>query len=212
MDTVVYISRHSEGFMKSIDEYNSLDSFQIKNEKNPLSVNGEEKARKLSECDELKNIDIVYSSHYVRTISTAKYIAEKNNLRLNIDSRFGEREFGINDFNELPNDFFVHQFKDWNYKLNNGECLLEVQERMINALTDILNYNKGKRIVIVSHGTALSAMLKKWCDIKLNETTQLGEIYFNGKLIFDGNWRAPELFKLVFDDDNNLKSIVNICY
>lgn len=212
MDTVVYMSRHSEGLMKFIDEYKSSDTFQIKNEKNPLSVEGEEKAKKLSECSELTNIDVIYSSHYVRTIATAKYIANKNSLKLNIDSRLGEREFGINDFSELPQDFFEHQLKDWNYKINDGENLFEVYERMNESLTKILTNWKGKRIVIVSHGTSLSVMLSKWCDIRLNETSKLVEIYFNDELVFDGNWKAPELFKLVFDEGNNLKSIVNITY
>ena len=212
METVVYISRHSEGFMKYIDEYKSLDSFQTKNEKNPLSVNGEEKAKLLSECAELKNIDVIYSSHYVRTISTAKYIAYKNNLKLNIDSRFGEREFGINNFNELPSDFFEHQFKDWDYKIGDGESYSEVYNRMNDGLMEILNTWKSKRIVIVSHGTALTVMLKKWCELRENHDTRLIEIYFKDELVFDGNWKAPELFKLVFDENNELKTIININY
>jgi len=212
MDTIVYIARHSEGLMKYIDEYNSLDSFEIKNEKNPLSVVGEEKARKLSECSELTNLDKVYSSHYVRTISTAKYIADKNNLKLNIDYRFGERKFGVNDYSQLPRDYFTRQIEEWDYKINNGECFNEVRDRMLSALIDVLNINKGKKIAIVSHGTSLSMVLSKWCDLKVNNQTQLIEIYFNNELVFDGNWQAPELFKLVFDEENNLKSIKNIKY
>lgn len=212
MDTIVYIARHSEGLMKFIGEYKSQDSFQIKNEKNPLSVNGEEKAKKLSECEELQNIDVVYSSHYVRTISTAKYIAHKNKLKLNIDYRFGEREFGINDFSDLPSDFFSHQIEDWDYKIDSGENLNEVRQRMNAALTDVLNLHNGKRVVIVSHGTSLSTMLSKWCDIIFNETSQLVEIYFKDKLVFDGNWKTPELFKLVFNEEGNLQDIKNIIY
>ena len=212
METVVYIIRHSEGLMKFIDEYNSFDSFEIKNEKNPLSVSGEEKAKKLSQCDELINIDMIYSSHYVRTIATAKYIGERNNLKLNIDYRFGERRFGINDFKELPRDYFTRQIEDRSYKINGGECFNEVRDRMLEALIDVLGNNLGKRLTIVSHGTSLSMMLSKWCDLKVNNQTQLIEIYFNNELVFDGDWQAPELFKLVFDEENNLKSIKNIKY
>ena len=187
METIVYIARHSEGLMKYIDEYNSLDSFEIKNEKNPLSVVGEEKARRLSECSELIGLDKIYSSHYVRTISTAKYIADKNNLKLNIDFRFGERKFGINDFKELPGNYFIRQIEDRSYKINDGECFNEVQERMLSALMEHLSNNHGKRLLIVSHGTSLSMMLAKWCDLKVNTQTQLIEIYFNNELAFDGN-------------------------
>ena len=52
-------------------------------------------------------------------------------------------------------------------------------------------------------------MLKTWCNILLNEETKLIELYFNDKLVFDGNWNCPELFELEFDN-NNLISISNI--
>lgn len=47
--------------------------------------------------------------------------------------------------------------------------------------------------MIVSHATALTAMLRKWCEIKTSQEKDL-EIYFNNKMIFKGNWKAPELF------------------
>ena len=83
---------------------------------------------------------------------------------------------------------------------------------MNEVLNEILNDNRDKKIAIISHGTAISTMLKKWCDIRLNEKTKLIEIYFNNILVFDGNWKCPELFKLEFDDDDNLVNIENIKY
>ena len=65
----------------------SSEISQIKNEQNPLSDNGEILAQELSNIAEFKNIDVLYSSNYVRAISTAKYIAEKNNIKINIDER-----------------------------------------------------------------------------------------------------------------------------
>ena len=143
-------------------------------------------------------------------MATAKYIAKKNNILLNVDERLGERKFGVNDMSELPQTFFEDQFRDWDYKLPNGESANDVSKRMNEVLSEILENNKDKKIAIVSHGTAISTMLHKWCDIKLNEEKKLIEIYFNDKLVFDGNWGCPELFKLEFDDNNNLISIKNI--
>lgn len=208
--TLVYISRHSQPFSDFINSYNANDLFQIRNEKNPLSVEGELKAKKLSEYSELENIDVIYSSHYVRTMSTAKYIAEKNKIKLNVDERFGERKFGINNWSELPKDYFIHQGLDWDYKIGNGESLNEVSIRMKEALNEILNKYKDKKIMIVSHGTALTAMLKYWCDIKFNYDTELFNYYFNNELFFDGKWETPELFRLEFNDSNDLINIENI--
>lgn len=208
--TIVYISRHSQPFRKFFGEYKVNEIEQIRNEKNLLSVDGEKYAEQMSNLPELLKVEILYSSHYVRAMSTAKYIAEKNNIILNVDERLGERRFGVNNMSELPSTFFEDQFRNWDYKLTNGESVNEVSKRMNEALSEILDVNRDKKIAIISHGTAISAMLKKWCNIKLNEETKLVEIYFNNELVFDGNWKCPELFKLEFDDNNNLISIKNI--
>ena len=78
---------------------------------------------------------------------------------------------------------------------------------MNEVLLEIINNNKDKTIAIVSHGTAISAMLKTWCNILLNEETKLIELYFNDKLVFDGNWNCPELFELEFDNNNLIRVI-----
>lgn len=208
--TIVYISRHSQPFKKFLGAYKVNEIEQIRNEKNLLSVDGEKYAEQMSNLPELLKAEILYSSHYVRAMSTAKYISEKNNIILNVDERLGERRFGVNNISELPSTFFEDQFRNWDYKLTNGESVNEVSKRMNEALSEILDVNRDKKIAIISHGTAISAMLKKWCNIKLNEETKLVEIYFNNKLVFDGNWKCPELFKLEFDDNNNLISIKNI--
>ena len=193
--TTVYISRHSKPLkLKGIDT-----------ELIPLDVDGEARAKKLSELFELNNIDVLYSSHYARCIDTAKYISSINDIMINIDNRLGERKYGIN----IPNNFEELQFRDWNYKVEEGESLNDVSLRIQDALLEILDANKDKKIMIVSHATAISAMLSKWCSVRLNDETKLIEIYFNDGLVFDGNWKAPELFKLEFND-KELISIKNI--
>lgn len=209
MKRVIYIARHSKPFRDLLGQYISDESEQIRNEKNPLSVQGELAAKKMSELEELSTVKVLYSSQYVRAMSTAKYIAEKNNIKLNVDSRFGERRFGVNNINELPKDFFEDQFRNWDYKLPDGESLNETSTRIKAGLFDLLDSLEEDAAMIVSHGTALSVMLSEWCNIKLNEETKLIEIYFNNRLVFDGNWKCPELFKLTFEN-NVLIDIKNI--
>lgn len=90
-DTVIYLIRHAE----TVDENgirNTNENPQMINEKEILSVEGEEQSKKLSEYKELKNIDIIWSSSYTRAKATAKYIAYKNNLSINLDDRLCERK------------------------------------------------------------------------------------------------------------------------
>lgn len=203
--TTIYLIRHS----KSLKVNNSLnsDNLQIQNEKQSLSIEGEQIAQKRLNNNELGNIDVLYASNYVRTIQTAKYIADKNNLNINIVSDLGERKLGITTWEELPDGFERKQFLDEEYKIGNGESQKEVRERMHRIVMKIINENKGKRIVIVSHGTAISYLLKKWCDIEIEDDKM--KYSFNGKILLHNYFDYCETFKLEFDS-NKLVDIQNI--
>ena len=196
----IYFMRHSEPL--KVVNINNNDSLQIQNEKWGLTVNGEKLAKKKSQLNELTNFDMVISSNYVRAISTAKYFTKE---KLFIDENFGERKFGINNWEELPKDFGKKQFEDFNYKLPNGESINEVIEREYNSLVSILNNYHDKKILIIGHATALASLFSKWCEIDYT-----GIYKFDGKQFFDGKWNYCETFKLEFDDDNDLIDIKNI--
>ena len=87
----IFLIRHSEQLkLKGIQ--NLKETAQINNEKIILSVNGENKAKLISNLKELQNIDKLWSSNYVRAISTEKYLAENNNIDINVDERLNERK------------------------------------------------------------------------------------------------------------------------
>lgn len=210
--TTVYLIRHSEK-NRNVININNNDSFQLTNEKITLSVNGEKKANLLSYSSEMQDIESVFSSNYVRAVETAKYIAEKNNTNINIIEGFGERKYGIDSLDDIIENFEKKQLIDENYKLKNGESQKEVRDRMYNSLMYVIKNYREKRIAIVSHGTAMIFLLGKWCDISLVESidNKLNtKIVFNDTPVFEGNLDAPEVFKLVFDENDNLTIIENI--
>ena len=91
MTATIYLIRHS----KQLKDYGTIltnESHQEQNEKIILSVRGEVEAKNLSKNKELEEISEIWSSSYVRAIETAKYIAEKNSLKINIDSSLNERK------------------------------------------------------------------------------------------------------------------------
>lgn len=204
--TTVYLIRHSlqlreKGIM------NVEESDQLINEKIILSVEGEEKSKEISEIDELQNVDVIWSSSYVRAKQTAKYIAEKNKLDINIDSRLNERKLGdLNDLKGLgknkQHSFVEEQLLDDNLKNSLGESLIDVQKRMDSVISKIVLDNKNKSIVIVSHGAALKFYLRKFC--KLNKDIKLE--FNNGVLDFP----SPCIIKLIINDDKviDIKNIM----
>lgn len=199
MYKTVYFIRHSKP-LKVNNNFNN-DNLQIQNEKNILSIEGEMIARDKLDIDELRNIDSLYSSNYVRAIQTAKYIAYNNGLDINIVSDFGERKVGINSWNEYPEDFEIKQFHDEDYKLLNGESKKEVRERLYKALMKIITKTDDKRIAIVFHSTAMMFLLETWC-----KTSYDNDYYFKGKVFFDGKWGYCDIFKLEFYN----KDLINI--
>ena len=205
----IYLIRHSAPFVE-IDNYSDRDNvlWEEYNRNMILSPLGEENAKKLCNVNELKGINEIYASNSSRAIETAKYIAEKNNLEINVISDFGERKFGIDSWNQLPENFERKQFLDENYKIGNGESQKEVSNRMYSTIMKILDEYKNKRIAIVSHATAISYLLKKWCDIDIVDDKL--RYSFNNNVILNGYFNFCETFKLEFDDNNILVNIQNI--
>ena len=184
--TIVYLIRHSEktDTKNFIGIYNTKDNKQLRTEKNMLSIRGEEKARKLSEQEEFEDIDVVYCSNYARAMQTAKYFAARNNLKLNIDERFNERTQGYPDLEKYPNQF-VMQYWDKDFKNPEGESQAEVNKRMTEAFWEVVNENQNKKIVIVSHGTAISFLLMNWCELIDVEVNLRRFLKFKGKEIIN---------------------------
>lgn len=193
--TTIYLMRHSMALKNINNDYND-ESLQLQNEKMPLSIEGEELASNISEESELQNIDVVISSNYVRAVATAKYISKANNVNLIVNSAFGERKFGVNSWDELLSGFELRQNDDENYKIGDGESQKEVRERVYKALMEVIDKYKDKRIVIVSHASAILWLLKQWCDVDLKNKC----ITFNVKSILYDNIFNCTTFKLEFDD------------
>lgn len=198
METVVYLIRHSEVTPKSnIKNISMNDDKQITNEKAFLSVSGEKKAEEMSKIKELQNIDAVYSSSYDRSLQTAKYIAQENNTIINVDDRLNERKLG--DMTGIDGmEFHRMQVKDFDYKLPGGESLNETKKRIVEAMKNILMFETGNRVAVVSHSTALTCLLSAWCESGRNYNDEI-ILTYEDETIVDGHWSAPMIFRVSFD-------------
>lgn len=204
--TTVYFIRHSVRMdLSDIERYNTTQSEVVKNEKIILSVEGEKRAEILSEQQELQNIDVIYTSNCVRTLQTAKYFIEKQHLKVNIDDRLDEMRKGESNDELLP-DWFQRQYLDEKFKNNGGESQKEVVERMSECFYEIIEEYKGKRIAIFSHGYAITFFLLKFCKLQNINDRRL-TYKFKDKLVFDKIINAPEVFKMIINDQ---KEVIDI--
>ena len=124
--TVIYFIRHAE---PNYENHND--------EMRELSRKGMADREIVTEFLSDKNIDIVLSSPYKRSIDTVKHFADKYGLQVVTISNFRERKVDsvwIDDFTA----FSQRQWVDFDYKFTDGESLREVQTRNITALEWVL--------------------------------------------------------------------------
>ena len=176
--TTIYLIRHSNTFNEHKGISLTSEPLLIENEKSPLSILGEENASLYLAKNEFKNIDTVWSSNYTRAMSTAKYIAYYNNLKVNIDESFNERIHGVDSYKDLPKSFEKLQFNNKDYKIGYGESKSEVALRMKNGIDRLLTEYKDKRIVIISHATAIMYYLSLYTKTNYSQTKKCSKRTF----------------------------------
>lgn len=147
--TTIYFVRHAESNHKVGD-----------NATRPLTEKGMRDRAIASEYLKDKKINRVLSSPFKRAIDTVADFSEKNDLEIELIDDFRERKSDtdwMRDTDFWP--FIERQWNDFNYKLSDGECLHEVQDRNIRALNDVLIRYSGENVIIGTHGTALSTII-----------------------------------------------------
>ncbi len=172
-ETILFLVRHAE----TIDENgirNTDETMQEINEKEILSIEGEEDSKKLSENSELQNIDVIWCSSYTRAKQTAKYIAAKNNLEYNIDKRLCERKLGNReDLGKFMNDKETRdpsreQLAFPDFKTRDGESANDTNKRVGEFINEIVEKYAGKRRAVISHGGAFKFYLLSHCKVNSN--------------------------------------------
>ena len=200
--TTIYLINNSLT-MNNIN-YPEKESLKIKREKRILSIEGEEESMRLAANSELAQVSSIYTSSYVMSIGTAKYLANALELDINVREELGERILGslgdqsIRMLQEI-------QESDFDYRLSGGESLNDVKRRMISILNKILKLEEDKEVAIFTHNVAITCLLSNWCTKGFNLDNRL-ILNYGDEAIIDGAWNGISIFKLVFDK-NKLVSI-----
>jgi len=133
--------------------------FSIKDELlRPLTEEGIKDSIKVSKYLKSKDITKIYSSPYKRAVDTISNLSSIMNLDVEVVEDLRERKI-CNEWIEDFNGFTKKQWSDFLFKLEDGECLKEVQDRNIKSLLNILSESHKGNIVIGTHGTALSTII-----------------------------------------------------
>lgn len=171
--TRIYFVRHGES------EWNIIN--KVQGQKNSLlTENGKLQAVKLAKRLKNHDIDIIYSSDLTRAYETALTIANEKNMTPIKNSNLQEMNFGIWE-GELFSDILVEHKEDYlkwvkspeSLEIPKGETIHDLENRVGSEVRKIINVNKGKNILIVSHGTALKTMILSLLNTSLNNYKNL---------------------------------------
>lgn len=134
----------------------SIRDFTIKEDREaPLTEEGVKLANGLTLFFLNKNISNVYTSPYLRAVQTIEPTA--NLLKINMVLEDNLRERTVGNWVDNFSDFALNQWNNFDFKLDNGESLNEVQQRMVTIYNKIFKKEKGN-IIISGHGTSLATL------------------------------------------------------
>lgn len=110
-------------------------------------------------------VDCVYASDLRRAFVTGQIAAQKLKLPVNVDPRLREIYAGDwqgKTFAQLQQDF-ADSYGIWlkdigNACTENGESVLQLQQRVVQCIRDIAEKHPGKTVVIATHATPIRAL------------------------------------------------------
>ena len=162
----------------------------------PLNINGDNNARNLCENKLLEDIEKIYSSSYSGALSTAKYLAKKLEYDIYINNALNECKVGMLNSKNMKMLKGL-QNHDFNYKLQGGESLNDVGNRL-NSFVN-LAIRKQEECIMFTHKRAILGLLLKYAKVGYNLEDNL-ILEYNDKIIYDDSETSMDLYELIIEN------------
>ncbi len=166
--TILYLVRHGQtSFNKN---------FRFMGQKDvPLNRTGIYEANSLKEYFKGVPIDVIYASSLIRAYKTASIINKCHKLPITKVPQIKEIDFGkweglnYKKITRYSGEIFAKWIENpFSVNIPGGENMRKFAARVTKAIKKIIKENKGKTILVVSHGGTLRAVLTKIFGIKKN--------------------------------------------
>ena len=184
--------------------YNNRQDIEQKKMTRPLSIEGESVAKNIAILDDFMDVNSIYSSMYASSLASAKYLANRLDKIIIIDEDLNDCKIGTLGSKSLKMVKFM-QNHDFNIKLNGGESLEEVGNRMERVVHKILDIGKNK-IAVYTHKRALLGYLIRNAQTGYNLDDDL-IVEFNDKVIYSEADKDADIVKVTYDRGHNILDI-----
>ncbi len=176
-----------------------------------LSPEGERQAQLVAERLRSKHFAAIYSSDLKRAWDTAQTIGRA--LGVEPQPVQGLREFDIGELGGLSFDEEQEKFPEFFEEFNRnpatarrpgGESNREHSERSWGTFEDLVSRHQGERLLVVSHGGTIRALLKRALGIPEDRHIHmvLGNTAITVLRKMDGHW-----YLCVFNDTTHLEEL-----
>ena len=144
-----------------------IDRIYCDDRENPaLNKIGQRQAESTADILGQISIDAIYASPVLRTTMTAEVIASRHTLPITFGDALVERRFGVWEglyFNEIEQGY-PEEYRQWKmdqagFAPEAGESAFDLLNRVSVFVGDIVNNNKGKTVVVVSHVGPIRVLL-----------------------------------------------------
>ncbi len=152
----LFITRHAE------TKHNKDQRIQGQINTN-LSPTGKKQARKLAKKLSNYKIDVIYCSDLKRCKQTIAPFLRQKKIPIHYRKELRERNYG--KFEGIPSAEFREWVKkkgfaeSYKFKIPGGESFQDVKKRTAKFLKEIERKEKGKNVLVVTHGGAKVALL-----------------------------------------------------
>jgi len=172
-----------------------------------LTATGRAEVKEAAKNLKEKNIQLIFSSPFLRTRQTAEIVATEIGLskdKIIIDERIKEINTGIFDCKPLDEyrAYFSSYLEKFDKRPPGGETLNEVRQRVMNFLYEIEAKYENKNILIISHGDPLwmiiagSQGLNRVAAAKIKKPRQ--------EVLKNAGWRKLDFVPLPHNEDYEL--------
>jgi broad specificity phosphatase PhoE len=153
--TTILLARHGE------TDWNSERRWQGHADQ-PLNEAGRAQARELADSLAWSGIDAIYSSDLLRAHETARIVAERIGLPVEVDPGLREVDVGdwagraVREIEDSDPDGF-RRWQEGHKGWNGGESYEQMGERVVASVLRIAEQHPGETVLIVSHGGSIRA-------------------------------------------------------
>ena len=133
----------------------------------PLSPVGLAQARAVAAALGGESFDAIHSSDLVRVRQTAEPVCRLLGREPILDQRLRERHYGVfqgmtyaDAKEKVPDGYARFRAKDPDYAFETGESLRRFNERCLAFFDELIERNRGRRLLVFTHGGVLEMLYR----------------------------------------------------